>query len=265
MDKSSLGDRMKSYEKTFSHNYPIRMPLILRFDGVHFHSMVKRWKCDKPFDDRLIAAMQYTALTLCKTIPGAQVAYVQSDEITLLIRDDMTNQSQPVFDKKINKMMSVFAARASNAFNFAFFDETLSSVAHEHLAEFDCRGYVVPEQEIINSFIWRQQDATRNAIQMLARSYFSHKQLHKKSCDEIQEMLFSEHHINYNDTSTHLKRGSCIIKTNKEVPVKKWDSGKLIASGEMTTRSSWSVDVEIPIFTKDRTYIEQFAKVVNYE
>ena len=204
--------------------------------------------------------MQETALGLCKAIAGAQIAYVQSDEITILIRDDMTNQTQPIFDKKINKIMSVFASKASNLFNYHFFKNE-ADVPFEHLAEFDCRGWVMPEQEVANSYIWRQQDATRNSVQMLARAYFSHKELHVKSCDEIQEMLWSQHDINFNDVPTHLKRGSCIIKMDKTVPVKKFEDGELIDSNETTTRKVWSIDTEIPIFTKDRNYIEQFTRV----
>jgi len=259
MDKSTIGNRMKNYEKSFSFKYPIRMPLILRFDGVAFHSMVKKWQCEKPFDARLVNAMQQTALALCQSIAGAKVAYVQSDEITLLIRDDMTNQTQPVFDKKINKMMSVFSSRASNAFNSAFF-KGVDDVPFNHLAEFDCRGYVTPENEIINSFIWRQQDSTRNSVQMVARAYFSHSKLNKKSCNELQEMLWSEKNLNFNDMPTHLRRGTCIIKADKEVPTKKYKDGKLSETNEVTTRSVWTIDTEIPIFTQEQNYIEQFAR-----
>ena len=260
MDKSSLGDRIKSYEQTFNFKYPIKLPLILRFDGVHFHSMVKKWNCDKPFDNRLVKAMQETALTLCKSIPGAQLAYVQSDEITILIRDDMKYQTEPVYGKKVNKLMSVLSARAANAFNFSFFKD-VSNVPFNHLAEFDCRGFIVPEQDILNSILWRQQDATRNSIQMLGRAHFSHKQLTNKSTNEIQEMLWQEKRINFNNIHTHLKRGACIIKKEKEMPLKKYIDGNLVDTNENVTRSVWITDLNIPIFSKDRSYIEKYSKV----
>jgi len=271
----SLGDRLKKYEKTFSPTYPIRLPLIIRLDGVHFHTNVKKWKCKKPFDERLIEAMFFTAKTLCENISGAQVAYVQSDEITILIRDDMDIHSQPWYDKKINKIISVSAAKASNAFNYKFRDLDGNKYVDDcdypvtippqlnKMAEFDCRGFVVPEYEIQNSFIWRQQDCTRNSVQMLARAFFSHKELDKKNNSEIQDMLMLQKGVNWNDIDTHLKRGACVIKKEivKQTPVRD-DKGKIVPGEyEGTLRSSWIVDKEIPIFTKDKNYINKFANL----
>jgi tRNA(His) 5'-end guanylyltransferase len=261
-----LGDRIKKYEKAFNPAFPIKLPLILRLDGRSFHTMVKKWKCLKPFDENLIEAMLFTAKTLCENIAGAHVAYVQSDEITILVRDDMGFHSQPWYDKKINKIMSVAAAKASNAFNFKFHGSKKLGVDVNlnELAEFDCRGFIVPEHEINNVIIWRQQDASRNSIQMLARSNFSHNQLNKKNNSEIQDMLMSlDPPVNWNDLDTHLKRGACIIKKDdiKQVP-KRDEKGKVIP-GEFSeiNRPAWVVDKEIPIFTQDKNYINQFAYI----
>jgi len=237
----NLGDRMKEYERAFSGKYPIRMPLVLRLDGVHFHTNVKKWKCRKPFDYRLIDSMIRTSFDLCKTIPGAQIAYTQSDEITILIRDDQTFETEPWFGKKINKITSVTASMATALFNEAF--RAFHNVdINMPCAFFDCRGFVLPENEIYNIFLWRQQDATRNAIQMVGRSQFSHKELHKKSCDQIQDMLFLLKKINFNDLPTIEKRGTCIVKG---------EDGK------------WFIDKEIPIFSQDPDYINRFAKLSN--
>lgn len=261
-NKDSLGDRMKLYESAYNHTYPIRMPLILRFDGVHFHTNVKRWKCTKPFDDDLIEAMQCTAKTLCESIAGAQIAYVQSDEITILVRDDMTNQSQPWYNKEINKILSVGAAKATNAFNYRW-NQLRGINSMLDMAEFDCRGMVVPENEIFSQILWRQQDASRNSVQMMGRAYFSHKELQGKCNEEIQEMLFQQHGINWNNIPTHYKRGACIIKIESPIIVPKRDSlGKIINDEtETIMRPKWVVDNNIPIFTQDRDYINKFAKL----
>lgn len=273
MSNDSLGDRIKNYEQTFSYKYPIRLPLILRLDGRSFHTMVKKWKCWKPFDENLIDAMLFTAKTLCENIAGAHVAYVQSDEITILIRDDMDIHSEPWYDKKINKIMSIAAAKASNAFNWKFNEKrpigltTISKTQPtqlNELAEFDCRGFIVPEQEINNAFLWRQNDCTRNSVQMLARAHFSHNQLNNKNNSEIQDMLMSLNPpINWNDLDTHLKRGACIIKKDvaKQIP-KRDEKGKIITE-EFTEiiRPTWVVDKEIPIFTQDKNYINRFAYI----
>jgi len=271
MDKSNLGDRMKQYENAFNSTYPIRLPLILRLDGVHFHSNVTKWKCEKPFDNKLIEAMSFTALKLCESIAGAKIAYVQSDEITILIRDDMTNNSQPWYGKEINKIISVSAAKASNAFNWKYhsLNEEENYGTHSwdlklnEMAEFDCRGWVVPENEIINVFNWRQQDFSRNSVQMLGRANFSHSQLNNKNNNEIQDMLMLEKEINWNNLPIHLKRGSCIIKKYlpKKVP-KRDGKGKILKEKwEIIIRPQWLVDKEIPIFTQSTEYINKYAKL----
>ena len=114
-----------------------------------------------------------------------------------------------------------------------------------HSAIFDSRVFAIPKDEVNNYFIWRQQDATRNSIQMLGQANFSHKELHKCSCNMIQEKLFTEKGINFNDIPTTQKRGACIVKEQYLV-------------GE-ATRTRWIVDKEIPIFTSDRDYIGKFV------
>jgi tRNA(His) guanylyltransferase len=85
-----------------------------------------------------------------------------------------------------------------------------------------------------NYFIFRQQDATRNSVQMLARTHFSNTQCHKKNNSQLQEMLHSEKNINWNDLPTSQKRGRCVKKVN----------------------GVWIIDNEIPIFSQDRGYIQ---------
>ena len=101
---------------------------------------------------------------------------------------------------------------------------------------YDSRAWVLPESEVNNYFLWRQQDATRNAIQMLGQAHFSHAQLQNKSCAKIQEMLWEEWGINFNDLEPYYKRGRCVVKR---------DDG-------------WFVDRNIPIFSQDKNYIERF-------
>jgi len=262
-DKTSLGDRMKKYESAYNGTYPIRLPLILRLDGVHFHTQVKKWKCEKPFDERMVDAMQFTAKYLCEQIGGAQIAYTQSDEITILIRDDMSNNSQPWYGKEINKILSVASAKATNAFNFFYFTKKGVDPKLSDMAEFDCRGYVLPEQEIYNAFLWRQRDFEKNSVQMLARAHFSHNELKGKNGNQLQDMLMNDKEINWNNLPTHLKRGTCVVKKEvpKEVP-KRTEKGKVI-EGEFETIMSngWFIDKEIPILSQDKDYVNRFTKV----
>ena len=107
-------------------------------------------------------------------------------------------------------------------------------------AMFDARVFNIPKDEVCNNLLWRQNDATRNSIQMVGRTYFSHKQLDKKSTSDIQDMLMFEKGVNWNNYPTKCKRGSCCIRKTDET----------------TGRSKWIIDNEIPIFKGDgRKYV----------
>ena len=107
-------------------------------------------------------------------------------------------------------------------------------------AMFDSRCFNIPKEEVTNYFYWRQQDAVRNSIQMVGHANFSHKELHNKSCSDIQEMLHEQKGINWNDFSVPEKRGTCCIKTE----------------------NGWIIDKDIPIFRGEgRDYIEKLVYV----
>lgn len=108
-------------------------------------------------------------------------------------------------------------------------------------ALFDARCFNIPKEEVTNCILWRQQDATRNSISSAGQAHFSHKQLEGLNSNQIQELLFQEKGINWNDYLTKFKRGSCCIKKHHQ-----------------TLRSHWTIDNEIPIFKGEgREYIEK--------
>jgi tRNA(His) 5'-end guanylyltransferase len=243
--KDSLGDRMKSYyEDRFRVNLPRRTNILIRLDGKAFHTYTKGLK--RPFDDDFSSDMDETTRFLCENIQGAKIGYVQSDEISILITDYETLDTSPWFDNNLQKMCSVSASLATAKFNQlrmqrAFsnidvdplkhgptaYDMTISSnVLNKKLATFDSRVFIIPEaEEVVNYFIWRQQDATRNSISMAAQSEFSTKQLHGKSGSQMQDMMFTEKGVNWNDYPFRFKRGAAIVKLNMLYKRKKGTKG----------------------------------------
>lgn len=271
-NKDSLGDRMKQYEYVTRHYLTRKLPVILRLDGKAFHSFTRCFK--KPFDEVFVKSMQDTMKYLCENIQGCVLGYTQSDEITLVLVDYQNREASAWFDNNIQKMASVSASMATLAFNRYFFAEVnmfcynngenykkdspelaLCDIYRKAVtkgAMFDSRVFTLPKEEIINCLIWRQQDATRNSIQMVGQANFSHTQLHGKNCDDIQDMLMLEKGINWNDFPTYLKRGSCCIKKPFKI-----NEG----TEQETVRNKWVIDTEIPIFTADKDYINQLVFV----
>lgn len=249
MSKDSLGDRIKSYEDAYRISLPSRLPIVLRIDGKAFHTYTKG--CKRPVDESLVDCMNETAKYLCRNIQGCQIAYVQSDEISVLLNNYQSLSTQPWFENNIQKMVSISSGMAS-----AVFTSQSGRIwgGVNKLAFFDSRAFVLPKEDVCNYFLWRQQDATRNSVQMLARTLYSHKQLENKANAELQELCFQKG-INWNDCPTPQKRGRCIIKT------KTMKQGTNPKTGEVFTaeRSEWTVDNDIPIFSQDRNYINQYV------
>lgn len=259
--KNTLGTRMKEYEAVSKNHLMRRTPVVIRLDGKAFHTFTRG--LNKPFDSDFVTMMQQTMLHLCENIQGCVLGYTQSDEITLVLVDYQNRDSCAWFDNQVQKIASISASMATLYFNRELsemlrdLEEDLAAAdyslpqAHmyetnskkydrwydkEYRALFDSRVFNLPQYEVINSLIWRQQDATRNSINSVAQSLFSHKELQGISSKDLQNKMLTERDVNWNDYPTHLKRGCCAIKDSE---------GK------------WVLDVNIPIFTEDRDYIDR--------
>jgi tRNA(His) 5'-end guanylyltransferase len=154
----------------------------------------------------MIKLMQEVTMFLVEET-NAKIGYTQSDEISLVLYSDNYN-SQTYFNGKIQKLVSVIASITTAKFN-ELKPKYLPEKANR-LAYFDCRAWQSPTlEESANNILWREKDATKNAISMAAQHYYSHKELLNKSSKEKQEMLFAKG-INFNNYPDCFKRGSFI-------------------------------------------------------
>lgn len=223
MKYDDFSTRMKKYESVSQLHLTPRMPVIMRLDGISFHTFTKG--LIRPFDETLLNAMAITASRLCAGIQGAIFGYTQSDEISILIQDWKNLKTDQWFGNNVQKMVSASASMAT-----AFFNEKFTHPTKVVSAFFDSRVFNIPKEEVANYFIWRQKDCTRNSINSLAQSKFSSKELHGKNTSQVQDMLMEAHNINWNNLETRYKRGTCVV--------------------------NGIIDWECPIFTQDRNYIE---------
>ena len=193
--------RMKeNYESRSKIFLTRRTPVIIRLDGKAFHTYTKG--LDKPFDEGLIEDMQLTAKYLCENIQGAKCAYVQSDEISILLTDYDDLQTQAWFDYNVQKMCSISSSLASvfflkqriiRAISLSENDLYIKDYIEDlKLANFDSRCFNIPKEEVCNYFLARQKDAVKNSVSMLAQSLYPHKELHKCNSDKMQEMCFQK-------------------------------------------------------------------------
>lgn len=244
--KDALGDRMKDqYENRTRAHLPRRTYTLIRVDGKAFHTFTRN--CKRPYDENLMSLMDATAFQLCQEIQGAVCAFVQSDEISILLTDFAKPTTDAWFDGNIQKITSVSASIATAAFN----SEMLMFGGNEDdrfegLAYFDSRVFTIPDPtEVENYFIWRQQDASRNSLQMVARSLYSHKELEGKKTDELHELIHQKGQ-NWNNHPDGFKRGRMVVRRKVGT----------IVGGPDGPVSAWAWTVEAPpIFTQERGYL----------
>jgi tRNA(His) guanylyltransferase len=210
-----FGDRMKVYEGLANPQLLPGAIVCARLDGRGFHAFTKH--AQRPFSEvfhrMMVSVTRHLVVESCAT-----VGYTQSDEISLAWLD------HPFFDGNPQKMCSTLAAMASvdlNALSYITEGATIGEMVTRrevgsglnwHSAPtYDCRAWIVPSiVEASNVFLWRQQDAARNSVQMAARHHFSHKACDGLSGKELQEKLFAEAQVNWNDYPSWCKRGTFV-------------------------------------------------------
>jgi tRNA(His) guanylyltransferase len=216
MDKSAIGDRMKRYEATTDARIMPRLPLIVRLDGRSFSTFTKGF--NRPFDSLFRMAMVETAKFLIKET-HAKIAYTQSDEITLLLHIDNVKGST-LFEGRVQKVCSIFASLASTFFALQVQQHWPHKIKEGKCPIFDCRVFPVPDKmEAYNAFLWRENDCTKNSIQMVAQAHYSHKQCMHKSTNELQHMLITEMGVNWNDFTSGEKRGTYVRREKLAKPM----------------------------------------------
>ena len=109
---------------------------------------------------------------------------------------------------------------------------------------FDARAFSIPKEEVTNLIYWRQQDAMRNAVQMVGQAFYSHKELQGVNCEMLKEMLLADKGIDWDKIPVKYQRGSCCVKVDGE----------------------WTIDNNISIFRgSDREQIDKLVFVESEE
>ena len=138
----SLSDRMKKYEEAIDFKLNPCMQYIIRLDGKGFSKMIKKWKCEKPFDGRFNKAINYAARKLFNLVPNVKAIWHGSDEISIWFQ--CPNVEDMYFEGRIQKLVSLTASQTSVYFNkklqelfndntlpFGIFDSSHNRILHK--------------------------------------------------------------------------------------------------------------------------------------
>lgn len=255
-DTSSLGDWCKWLENNFSPDIAIPLlPIIIRFDGNNFSKWTKG--LNKPFDERLMGLMQdVTRFVVHET--NATIGYTQSDEITIILYSPHRDL-QIYHDGKKQKILSKLTSKLTLEFNKLKYKWYLEDWPD---AIFDARLYQTPTlQDAAIQLLWRENDAIKNSISMVAQTHFSHKELHKKTGHEKKAML-KDIGIDWEDMHPNFKRGTYFKRLKKSIPFSTEEITRLPAKHEARSNPDlkverWVVEnIDMPVLSESDNLVE---------
>jgi len=185
-----------------------------------------------------MADMDAIAEALCAEIADAVFAYTQSDEISVLATDFTNPSSEPWFGGVVAKQVSITAATAT---------AVLNERRPGRRALFDARVFTIPDPvEGANYFLWRQRDAVSNSISMAAQAHFSPRQLHGVNSGRMQNLLWRERGVNWNDYPAGFKRGRITVRDGpREVT---YTDRRTSTTRTVTANRSWWCTTAAPRF-----------------
>ena len=231
----NLKDKCNYYRDLTDYRLMPNCYILVMIDGKNFSKLVKN-KFEKPFDDWFISTMNKTAVHLCKEIQNCIGAFVQSDEISLIIKDN-TLTSVP-FDGRLCKLQSVIPSMATAFFNREIIKRNLTAgMDVDAITDmpdycFDCKAWTVPTaNEAMAWVLYRQIDCIRNSKQQFAQTYVPHKQLMGKDTDKQVELCLETTGNDWNAISDDKKYGRLFYKIAVE---------KMTPEGVTYTRHEWT-------------------------
>lgn len=235
MGYSETDIKMKAFEQDASvlpANY-----IMVRLDGVGFSKVTEKLNCIKPFDSSFADSMADVVKYLMEQVPDIMLGYTQSDEITLVFKRDTE-----WFNRRPGKMCSVLAGKASGH---------LSNLLAAAVA-LDARPIIMPNLDLVEeNLVWRIEDSVKNCRNLYAywglreqglSSRAATNKLRGKDKAWMNEFLFKERNLNFNEVPAWQKRGQLLyyVMTNFE--------GKNKPTGEPVSyqRKKLHIETELP-------------------
>lgn len=222
MNFTSLKEKCLYFRDITDYKLMPNSYVLCMLDGRNFSHIIKK-KFKRPFDDDFIGIMNDTAIYLCNNISGCKMAYVQSDEISLVITDFDTPTTDAMFGYRLCKLQSIIASMAAGKFNQKYLchiikneskiDNIIDIVNRQKLVEFDCKCWNVPSLNDVMAWLtYRQNDCVRNSKVQTAQTYISAKRLSGISSDGQIDILRKEKGIEWSDFEKGKKFGRFIYK-----------------------------------------------------
>lgn len=250
MSHLKLKDRVESYQEQSEYKLLNKLPVVSIINGRSFAKITSL--LDKPYCQEFTECMVSTALKLCNEVEGTIFSYHHNDEIILVSRNDQSNDTEPWFDNKVQKLSSIIASIATLQFNNCINAVNLNLLSE---AYFTVKVFTVPNvSEAINTIIYKQQQNFYTSIQFacfyeLLKKYdrtYIRDMVQGLSFEEKIELLQQECNVDFNQYPIAFRRGVACYKIPKVI-------------GD-TMKNKWTINADLPIFTKDQSFLNNIFK-----
>lgn len=95
---------------------------------------------------------------------------------------------------------------------------------------------------------------------------YEYEEFNSKTCDQIQDMLMTQHGINWNDMATSYKRGSCCVRNRRFISTSVDGTETCEIRNPKEPETAWIIDNDIPIFKGEgRRYIDELIFIGGVE
>lgn len=234
-------EKFKSLERSFRTALPENSYAVIRVDGKGFSKYTS--KMVKPFDPDFTKNMQETAKYLCENVDGALFAYTQSDEISVIISDLQSEKAQWWHGGQVQKIISVTAAYTTAKFN------SLGTVDNQ-LPVFDGRVHSLDTLDDVLGYLqWRQADALKNSVGMLASHHFSHKFLDGVGTSKRRDHLIDIGHP-WEELPQEVKQGTFVSRYKSVEDIEYFHKKEKVMKSLTVERQRWSTK-PAPLFTME--------------
>ena len=236
MKFDSLKEKCNYYRSLTDYKLMPNSYVLVMLDGRSFSKIIKK-KFKRPFDINFINLMNETAKYICENVQGAKLAFVQSDEISIVLTDFDTPETDSFFGYRLCKLLSIISSLGTG-----FFNKHVSSDIS--LAQFDCKAWNVPTfNDVYAWFLYRQLDCIKNSKQQVAQEYLSHKELLGMTADDQIQLLKDQEKVNWwTDFSNGEKFGRFIWKESRQFTRE---------NGEEYSRNIWTIKEAFELFSQE--------------
>jgi len=248
----SLSERQEGYESNFDYTILNRIPVIIRCTIKNYKKLTQN-VC-KPYCSELSEVISQTMLYTITNIPDAIFGYQQNDEVSFVLRNDITNDSVPWHSNNIQKISSTISSLITLGFykSITLFSDDLDLVGD---AVFSVKTFATPSViEAFNNLIWRQSFCMKNAVNTASFFELSEKLgkgptsvlLKNKTYKEKAELLLEHCGKDIiNDYPVFFLKGIGVYK----IPV------VITTKNGSINRNKWYVDNNLPNFVEENDFI----------